>query len=328
VDESLDLPLPENKIRFPYISVTKLEVNNPETFVWEDMIARGRMTVLHSPPKLGKTTLVSQMLAAINRGEQFLRRATSRGPVFVCSEEAPGQWLDRAEELGLDDTIYVHCRPEILPGDWAGWSQLVIDTLFQAKDLDVQMVILDTINDFWPVENELDNPAIGKALRMLNPLLEHGIAVLVVAHSRKGGGDEVAALRGGSAFAGKADMVLQLGTITDDDTSLTRKLTCRGRFPNYPRRIDMEMGLEGYTVHVAQEDRRIALRREAILKSIPAGEENAVSGRQLQEMSNTRSRKVFQARIRELESHPKVHSKSGPSGSTFWWTSEDLGGPE
>lgn len=324
---SEDLPDPEEEakpFRFPYTPVTELELSSPENFLWDNMVARGRLTVFHSEPKLGKTTLISHLIQAIDRGQPFLGLDCAEASMFICSEESPAQWVDRAEELGLSESVFVHCRPEVSGGDWEGWSALIRDTLDQAVAAEAELVILDTINDFWPVENEIDNVQIIKALRCLNPLLDAGLGVLVVAHSRKGGGNEIGSLRGGSGFSGKGDMVIQLAPASDDPQSLFRRLNCRGRFPNYPRRLDIEMGLDGYAVSQQSEDRRTSLRREVILKAMPVGEENAVSGRQLGEMSATRSRKVLTARLRELEDHPQVCSKRESSGTTLYWLSRPL----
>jgi hypothetical protein len=74
------------------------------------------------------------------------------------------------------------------------------------------------------------------------PLVEvarEGLAVLLVAHARKGGGQEGEAVRGSSALAGSADIILELERV-GDGSPLQRKLLSLSRYTQTPGALVVE----------------------------------------------------------------------------------------
>src|SRR3954447_4232821 len=64
-------------------------------WVWRGYVARGKVTLLTSPPKLGKTTLLSILLAKLKAGGTLAGQPVAAGRAAVVSEEAPADWLGR-----------------------------------------------------------------------------------------------------------------------------------------------------------------------------------------------------------------------------------------
>src|SRR5438270_6968452 len=58
------------------------------SWLWQGYLAPGKVTALISPPKSGKTTLVSHLLARFTQGGQLAGLAVAPGRALVVSEEA------------------------------------------------------------------------------------------------------------------------------------------------------------------------------------------------------------------------------------------------
>ena len=62
----------------------------------------GRVSLLHSREKVGKSTITTAMTAAVTRGKSFLEQPTRQGPVVWFSEEHPADVRKRLEQWGAD----------------------------------------------------------------------------------------------------------------------------------------------------------------------------------------------------------------------------------
>jgi hypothetical protein len=63
-----------------------------QTWIWDGILPAGGMSLLVAKPKVGKTTLAFNLAVAVSRGEEFLGRKTTQGPVvYLALEEKKGE---------------------------------------------------------------------------------------------------------------------------------------------------------------------------------------------------------------------------------------------
>src|SRR5687767_12658904 len=77
---------------FTFRALRASELKNavqPRTnWLWHGYLAPGKVTVLISPPKSGKTTLLSHVLCRCGEGGDLAGLAVARGKALVISEES------------------------------------------------------------------------------------------------------------------------------------------------------------------------------------------------------------------------------------------------
>ena len=172
-------------------------------------LARGAITELDAKIKTGKTHFTCDLICAVLAGVDFLERRTSPTPVLYLTEERPATFRTALKRVGLDDTDLHLAFRSNTKVPWARMGQAVVA---RAKALGVGLVVIDTLSDWSGLEADKENDA-GAALAAMRPLQEMaaaGLAVLVLRHERKSGGQVGESARGSSAFGGAADILLSL----------------------------------------------------------------------------------------------------------------------
>ncbi len=253
----------DNDIPVP-ILLSELSVeNNTVTWIWDGFIARGHKTLLSALWKAGKSTLIGLLLKAIQNGALFAGQKTTQCKVLVLSEESHSQWVERREELELKSTIYISSNPlKMKPSyrDWIRWLEWIKNF---CKKKEIGLVIIDTISEFWSVNDENKAPEVTQALMPLNYLTEDNIAVFLVHHFRKSGGTQGTAARGSGALGSKVDILIDFTRYNDDEQTTKRKLTCLSRFDDTPREIVLDYANGEYQVLGSSEEVR---RKEKLTK--------------------------------------------------------------
>lgn len=207
------------------------EENYHREWVWEGYIAKGHITLLSALWKAGKSTFLRCLFLALKNEEEFAGQPTKKSNVLVISEEAAGDWASEREELADDDikNIYVWVRPIRVKPNLKQWLEFINATAKKCDTLAIDCVIIDTVSTFWPIDNENDAAHMMQALIPLYTLTEKNIAVVLVHHFRKGGGDQAQASRGSGAFPGFVDNIIEF-TRSDDGFVNDRILKTYGRF--------------------------------------------------------------------------------------------------
>src|SRR5260370_12143256 len=93
----------------------------PVSWVWHGYLAAGRVTLLTSQWKMGKTTLLAALLAKMQNGGELAGLSVPQGQALVVSEENPGHWAYRAQRFGLTSHGVI-CQPfhhKPTAEDWA-----------------------------------------------------------------------------------------------------------------------------------------------------------------------------------------------------------------
>src|SRR5437016_4914698 len=83
----------------------------PTRWVWHGLLAPGKVTLLTSLWKSGKTTLLAHLLAHRRDGRDFLGLGLAPGGTLVVSEEPADLWPERCHRHRLGPEVGVLTRP-------------------------------------------------------------------------------------------------------------------------------------------------------------------------------------------------------------------------
>ena len=201
-------------------------------WLWENFVAKGNITLFSSLAKAGKTTLLRCLFVAMKNSEEFAGQPTRPCRILILSEESASEWADGRE--GIDDSdidqVYIWARPTRgipSPKDWVEIINLVSK---KCAELEIDFVIIDTISTFWCVDDENDAAKVKRALVPLYKLTDdNGVALMLVHHFKKDGGNEGTASRGSGALAGHVDNIVEFRR-SEDGFPNQRKIKTMGRF--------------------------------------------------------------------------------------------------
>jgi hypothetical protein len=198
-------------------------------WVLEGYVARGAASVLAGKVKVGKSTLAKALAVAVASGEgSFLGVPTAAGRVLYATEESQGTFLDGVPPL---DDLWIASRERAFPRP--PFDHLAAG-LARAGEEGAVLAVIDSAPFWWGLQEENDAAA---AQRVMEPLLAaagSGLAIVLVAHQRKSAGEGGDAIRGSSAIAGAADVLIELERAGEDAPPTARRIVAVGRFPLIP----------------------------------------------------------------------------------------------
>jgi hypothetical protein len=221
-------------VELRFIGAADLRAQTPEEpeWLWKDYIATGSLVIPGGKPKAGKSTLIMALSEAIVLGAgSFLGRAVKHGKVVYVSEEAA---ITLRHKLPRTNDLVMLTREGAWPKPT--WAQLVASAVERAKALGAVLLVIDTFA-YWAQlapEREQDAGATGDAIGKLIGATAAGIAVVLVHHQRKGGGEEGEGLRGSGAIAGSCDMILEVERMEGEVPKTHRQIVALGRWPQTP----------------------------------------------------------------------------------------------
>lgn len=224
------------------------EADFPIEWVWEGFLAKGYITLLSALWKAGKTTLIALLLKALQSDSMFLGQTIHPVSVLIISEEGEGLWVRRRVEYNIQSKVWILSRPIKRRLNYDEWISLLEQEAKFCVDSQVEVLIIDTISNFWSVDNESDAPKLEAALLPLNHLLENNIAVLLIHHFRKSGGEEGTASRGSGALASKVDIIVEFKRLQGEESSTKRVIKTYSRFEETPSEIVIELEDDEYKV--------------------------------------------------------------------------------
>jgi hypothetical protein len=158
------------------------------------------------------------------------------------------------------------------------WATLIQAATLEAERAQAALIVVDTFA-FWAglgPDSEKDAGAVQFAMEPLIVAARGGLAVLLVVHARKGGGEDGEALRGSSALAGSADIIIELERVPDG-APRQRKLLSLSRYPQTPGVLVIQHDVAADTWTVVGEgtdrgDARDITNRAALLAALADGE--------------------------------------------------------
>lgn len=250
VKEGLPVPKQREEQSFlvgePKIWSKITEEENKKEWIWENYIAKGHSTLLSALWKAGKSTLLRHLFVTIHNQSEFAGQPTFKSRILVISEENEAEWLSQKEELEAEeiDHVFIWSRPIRVKPNLKQWVQFITETTEYVLKNKIDLVVIDTLSTFWPIDNENDSAQVLKALVPLYSLTENNIAVLLVHHFRKGGGDQAQASRGSGALPGFVDNIIEF-TRKEDGFPTQRVLKTYGRFSDVIPSVVIDLTPEG-----------------------------------------------------------------------------------
>ena len=239
-------PLPQEPPSGTFTPIPAPELlDEPETaiteWIWDDFLIPGGLAALVAKPKVGKTTIAYELVVKVAQGLPYLGRATKAGGVLILAlEEHRREVKQRLRHLGAEqlDNIYIH----IGPLDDSPDSLHTLQTYIVAHD--IVLVVFDTLNTFWSVENENDAVPVTNAIKPILALArESGAAILLLHHARKSEGEFGDEIRGSGALFSLLDVALILKR---HELETQRKLTAVSRYPDTPSELIIELREHGH----------------------------------------------------------------------------------
>ena len=166
----------------------------------DGLIARGTITLLGAHPKAGKTTLLIH--ACREWVQQNLR-------VVYLSEDSRPVWRERVKRFPELNTLILNAIPRAHPENWAR----------AIRELEPDIVIVDTIRRFMPAKDENDSALVAAALAPFVDLTQHlpRTAIVLVHHTKKSlsSEGEITDIAGSHAFTAEVDAILLLAPVNE-----------------------------------------------------------------------------------------------------------------
>jgi len=258
--------------RLSFQTAAELASTTPEEVDWvvRGLVAKGASTELDSGVKVGKSTLTWHLIKADLTGTPFLGFETHYSPVVYLSEERQATLREAIERVGLLDRhdlylLYRHTTAGL------SWPEIVAEAHLFAKSVGAGMLVVDTLSRWAGLKADEENNA-GAAAESMNPLeapAADGLAVVVLRHNRKGGGEIGESARGSSAFTGCVDIVLNLEYAKTEGHPNRRRLTGVGRFGEVPEELFIELQGSEYVAQGNKADIERSDARTKILDYLP-----------------------------------------------------------
>ena len=286
-----------NTLRFLTVRELRAQTPREPTWIWNGYLAAGTLALLAGKPKAGKSTLAMALSDALASGATtFLGREVRPGAVVYVSEEGAGTLLHKLPEDGAG--LHLLTRDAAWPKP--DWPELVRAAVEHGKKVGSRLLVVDTAA-YWtalPAEREKDAGAVQGVMFPLVRATREGLAVLLVHHSRKAGGEDGDAIRGSGAWAGSVDTILELERPAENAPPTQRLLLGLGRYPQTPAcaLIDHDPQTGSWTVTGHAEDRRgarAATMRSSVLSALADGQERTRP--ELEEATGTAWRDLLDA---------------------------------
>lgn len=252
--------------------------SEPTQWIVPGVVALGTVSVLSGKVKqAGKTTFALAAAAAAIRGTRFLDAQTIKTPVVYLTEQPRSSFREAVQRAQLVDSdllriIFWH---EVYRQPWVEMARAAVEL---CKRCGAKLMIVDTLGQFAGIEGDDENNA-GAALAAMKPLAlaaVEGLAVLVLVHERKSGGEVGDAGRGSSAFAGAADNLLSLRRPEGNTRSSLRTLKGLGRSDGLIDSLTIELTPQGYKSHGSVTDVALVEAGTTILSILPHKADEAI----------------------------------------------------
>jgi hypothetical protein len=226
--------------------------------------------------------------------------------------------LRRANLLRCDDLIVLQYYDTIgIP-----WKEVVEAAYQEMKRRGARLLVVDTLPQFAGLKGDTENSS-GNALEAIQPLqaiAAQGMAVLIIRHDRKAGGDVGDSARGSSAFGGAVDIILSLRRGEGNSAPTVRVIQGIGRFDATPDKLVIDYR-GGQFISLGTETQVVmAQARDEILEAIPEAELEALSADEILKLTDTKAT-VGRSIIKELLDGQVIERKGkGKAGSPFrYW---------
>ncbi len=214
-------------------------------WLWQGLLATGKITLFTSLWKSGKTTLLAHFLARRRLGSEFFDLKVEPGASLIVSEEPRDLWPIRRDRLGLGGEVAVLTRPFAGRPTMADFDQLHACIIELKQDRKLDLVVFDSLAFFLPARTENNSGVMIDALAPFLALADAGLAVLLLHHPSKGEPALGQAARGSGALLASVDVVLEMRHPGGDPFTRRRKIFGWSRHEETPRQMMIELSPDG-----------------------------------------------------------------------------------
>lgn len=200
--------------RFAILTVAELMAQPPTRWTVRDLIPQSGLGVVYGGPGSGKTFLMLDMAAHIARGKPWQGRRTRQGVVvYIAAEGALGVRLQaymQHHDLTTPDlaNLLVLQSGINLLDPAADVLDLIASIKAAVGDLDVRMIVVDTLARSMPGGNENASEDMGAVINSAGRLQDAFQCVLCFVHHC--GKDETKGSRGHSSLKGATDVEISV----------------------------------------------------------------------------------------------------------------------
>jgi DNA-binding transcriptional ArsR family regulator len=245
-------------------------------WAWEGMLLPGGLTLLAGRPKVGKSTKTFGLMGALSRGERFAGRETRRTGILLLSEERQQTLAEKMDRFGLDGSVDLLMRHEAAG---VSWPEIIEQAVARCQERGLGALFIDGFDKWAGLRGDSENSS-GPVLEAVEPLTlaaASGLAVLIVAHQRKSGGEFGEAVRGSNALAGAVDVILELERppATLEAVEGTRILRAVSRFASTPDELTLRLVDDTYEVDEAPLT-KTRVKRARLLEALEKLEQASV----------------------------------------------------
>ena len=231
--------------------------SNSGSWLWYGYLGAGKVTLLTSQWKSGKTTLVAVLMSRMATGGQLAGLPVSAGKALIVSEEGKENWAERCRRLNMKENVSFLCRPFPAKPTMDEWRALMDAMLQLRRSKGLDLVVIDPLAVFLPGNSENLAGVMTECLLPLQDLTARGMSVLLIHHPRKGANLAGQAARGSGALASYVDILIEMnwfGNPQDDDRR--RWLRAFSRSEETRRHLLLELTPAGddYLVHDAKQE--------------------------------------------------------------------------
>jgi hypothetical protein len=256
-----------------------------EEITWfvHGFVGAGLMTELDGKVKSsGKTTLALAMLRAILQREEFLGKPTVYTSIVYLTEQSAGSFRRTCDRGGVLDRVDMDLLLYNETRDYS-WTEIVGEAVRYAQSVRAGLLVVDTLSQFSGIRGEAENSS-GAAMEVMDPLhlaTAAGLAVLLIRHDRKSGGDVGDSARGSSAYAGSVDIILRLMRVPVPGNGHERERLLEGlsRLEETPDKVLLELSQDkpySYRLLGDPEVVRDRVLRARILEVLPLNAEDGL----------------------------------------------------
>jgi hypothetical protein len=222
-----DLPGQRPKLSDLVVNIKDYRAAVPTEIPWrcKPIVYSGGVTLIAGPPKAGKSTLSAQLQACAETGLDFAGSwPVAIGPCLLVTEE--GGVAVAYKTNGLE-RLDVFDRRSAIMASLSFGQVLEVVAEWSAQHPD-GIAFIDTLAIWAGIENENDASQATHAIAQVTALAQQAdLAVVLIHHARKSGGEHGEAIRGSGAILGTVDIAVEMsrtGPLSDD-----RYLDVQGR---------------------------------------------------------------------------------------------------
>ena len=265
-------------------------------------------------PKVGKSTLLFALVAALQEGNLFLGLPTKRSGVLLLTEERAGTLASKVHRWNLNGSVHALRRQQALEESWA---TTIYQAIIHCHRNGLGVLVVDTFSEWARIVNENDAGEVLAAVGALQYAADAGLAVIVASHQRNASGRFGEAVRGSDALTGAVDIVVELERLPSFREANVRVLRAVSRYDETPEDLVIALTEEGYEVRGDSETAKT--EEEAALVLAELDGLGSATSEALAEATELHTSKIRRLTKRLFEDEQIGRTGTGKSKDPYVW---------